>query len=327
MSSPSSNIIITLKLVEKYLYQIGSLVLITIGILGSIINLLVFTEKNLRKNPCSIYFIAHNLVNFFYICSSLIPLTLGLGYKADITVYYIGICRLRLYAVTLFNCLSSFYLILASIDRILITSRNAITRQKSTCHRAYIFIVVGTLFWSLFHIHALILSTISQIAPNTYLCYFQQGAHLIFMGYYSISEEIGALVLLTICGLWSIRNIRVSHRVAPVESFSATRSIVGQNLHSSTAKDRQLIHMLLTDISIYALFSIVFAVFLMYQQITQNQVKSGEQTTIETVIRNICLFSAGIPICLSCYTNLLVSKTFRSEAKKMFLCKKLSSKN
>ncbi|CAF1321358.1 unnamed protein product [Adineta ricciae] len=318
MSAQASSTVVTFKLVEKYLYQIGCPILIIIGIFGSVTNLLVFTQKNLRKSPCSIYFIANNLANFCYICSSLLPLTLGLGYKVDVTTSYLGLCRLRLYAVTLFNCLSAFYLVLASIDRVLITSRNATTRQKSTCRCACVCILVGTIFWSLFHIHALILSTISQIAPNTYLCYFQSGMHLIFMSYYSLCKELGALFLLTFFGLWSIRNLRHAQRLTHVEHFSKTKSIGATGSRSKFTKERQMMYMLFMDISIYALFSITFAAFLMYQQITQNQVKGSEQVAIESVVRNMCLFSAGIPFCLSCYTNLLVSKTFRSEGKKFF---------
>ena len=171
------------------------------------------------------------------------------------------------------------------------------------------------------------MSTITQLGPNTFFCYYQAGAHLAFMGYYALVKEITALSLLTIFGLWSIKNIRSARhgRVAPNLSLSVT---AGENsLHSSpsssSSKDRQLVLMLLMDIIIYALFSFVFAIFLMYQQITQNQLKSADQTQIEVIIRNICLFSAGIPFCLGFYTNLLVSKTFRSEVKKLLSWKRL----
>lgn len=323
MSASPSNVVVTLKLAEKYLYQIGCPILIGFGVFGTVVNLLVFTQKLLRKNPCSIYFVAHNVANFLYICASLMSLTIGLGYKADITTNYLPICRVRLYAVALFNVLSSFYLVLASIDRVMITSRNAVTRRRSTARCAYTCIVIGTVFWAAFHTHALVLSTITMLAPNVYLCYFQAGAHLVFMGYYSTTKEVGTLIFLAVCGYWSIRSIRKAHRVLPSNDRSATRSIQEHSSHSNSAKDRQLVVMLLMDIGMYLLCSVAFAVFLMYQQITQNQVKSADQTTIETVIRNMCLFMSGIPFCLTCYTNLLVSKTFRSEVKKVFACQKL----
>ncbi|CAF1465618.1 unnamed protein product [Adineta steineri] len=313
MSSQSSlnDMVTTMKLVEKYLYQIGCPVLIVIGTISCIINLIVFSQKNLRKNPCSIYFIAYNLANFIYIYSSLLSLTLNIGYKINANIYHLALCRVFLYTVALFNSLSSFYLILASIDRILITSRNAITRRKSTRRLAYLCIIVGTLFWALVHAHLLIFSTITQITPNSFLCYYQPGIHLTFMGYYSIIKEISALLLLTICGLWSIKNIHSLHHMRIVLNLSVTKNVIETN--SSSGKDRQLFSMLLMDIIIYAVFSFIFSIFLMYQQITQNQIKTSDRIQIETVIRDLCLFSAGIPFCLGCYTNLFVSKTFRTD--------------
>ncbi len=135
------------------------------------------------------------------------------------------------------------------------------------------------------------------------------------MGYYSLMKEMIALLLLTICGLWSIKNIRSMNRIRIIPNLSVTVT-TGEGRSHSTSKDRQLIFMLLMDITIYTLFSFEYVIFLMYQQITQNYIKSITRIQIETIVRNICLFSSGIPFCTSCYANLIVSKTFRSEVKK-----------
>jgi hypothetical protein len=313
-----------LKSAELYLYQVGGPILMFIGTIGCLLNLSVFTQKNLRKNPCSIYFIAYNLANFIYIYSSLLSLTLGIGYEIDPSAYNLGICHLRLYITILFNCLSPFYLILAAIDRILITSPNALTRQKSTRRLAYACLGGGTLFWALFHSHALILSNITQVGPNIFLCYYEQGVYLAFISYYSIIKEVVALSLMIFCGLWSIKNIRSTHSITAATDLSVTRigGVTG-NLRSNSSKDRQLMFMLLMDITIYALFSFVFAISLMYTQITQNYIKSADRLQIESIVTFICLYSAGIPFCTSCYANLIVSKTFRKEVKKIFSWKRI----
>jgi hypothetical protein len=320
----SDDSLAVLKSAELYLYQVGGPILMFIGTIGCLLNLSVFTQKNLRKNPCSIYFIAYNLANFIYIYSSLLSLTLGIGYEIDPSAYNLGICHLRLYITILFNCLSPFYLILAAIDRILITSPNALTRQKSTRRLAYACLGGGTLFWALFHSHALILSNITQIGPNIFLCYYEQGNYLAFISYYSIIKEIIALSLMIFCGLWSIKNIRSTHRITAATDLSVTRigGVTG-NLRSNSSKDRQLMFMLLMDITIYALFSFVFAISLMYTQITQNYIKSADRLQIESIVTFICLYSAGIPFCTSCYANLIVSKTFRKEVKKIFSWKRI----
>jgi hypothetical protein len=237
---------------EKYLYQFCCPILMFIGTIGCLLNLIVFTQKNLRKNPCSSYFITYNIANFLYIYSSLLSLTLDVGYNIDPSAYNLVLCRLRLYITILFNCLSPFYLILASIDRILVTSPKARTRQRSNHRFAYICIIIGTLFWSLFHSHALIASTITQIGPHQFLCCFREGVHLVFVSYYSLIKEITALSLMIICGLWSINNIRRIHRVRAIPNLSVGRTDIEVNSYSTSSKDRQLIFMLLMDTTIYS---------------------------------------------------------------------------
>ena len=314
--SSSMTSIDAMQSAQTYLYQIACPILIVIGTVGCILNLIVFTQKKLRKNPCSIYFIAYNITNFLYIYSSLLALTLDTGYNIDPSSHNLIICHLRLYFSVLFSVLSPFYLILASIDRILVTSPNALTRRRSTQRLASICIISGTLFWVLFHTHALIMTNIVQFGPNYFVCYFQPGIYLSFVGYYSIIEEILVMLFMIICGAWPIKNIRNTRRTRVAPSLSVSGNTLGGGPFSTSSKDRQLVLMLVVDTTMYILFNLALGTFLMYQQITQNDLKLPEQIQIETFARNICLFSVGISVSTSCYTNLTVSKTFRSEAKK-----------
>lgn len=247
----------------------------------------------------------------------MLGLTLNVGYNIDPSANDLFICRLRLYTTILIAYLSVSFLILASIDRVLITSSNALIRQRSTRRNAYISIVIVTLFWTIFHIHAIVKASLIPIGPNLFYCYYAEGSYLAFVGYFSIIKEISALLLLILFGLWSIRNVQSLGRIRPAFESSVSRTVAESSPQSSSSKDRQLVLMLFMDISIYASFSFMFAIFLMYQQITQDYVKSMDRIQIETVVRNICLFSIGIPFCTSCYTNLIASKTFRKEVKKV----------
>ena len=240
---------------QTYLFQCAGPILILIGTVGCILNLTVFNQKNLKKNPCSIYFIAYNLANLVYIYASLFSLTLEVGYNIDPSAYNLVVCRIRLYITILSNVLSPFYLILASIDRIFITSPNAVTRRRSTRRLAYLCVVTGTLFWALFHSHILIVSNITHFGPISF-CYFQQGLQLTFAGYYSIIKELLALSSMIICGLWAIRNIRSIRHVTAASNLPVSRTVVEDGAHSTSSKDRQLAIMLLMDITV--LYSIQF---------------------------------------------------------------------
>ena len=319
--SSSTDTLIAMASVQTYLFRIVCPIFIIVGTVGSILNLVVFTQKTLRKNPCSIYFIAYNLSNFVYIYSLLFSLTMASGYNIDPSAYNLVICRLRLYTNVLFNVLSPYYIILASIDRIFITSPNALTRQRSTCRLAFICVIGGTLFWALFHCHILIVSNITHFGPDISYCYFQQGLELTFAGYYSLIKELLALSLMIICGLWAIRNLRSLRRVTAAPSSSLNRGVTENVTHSTSSRDRQMALMLVIDIMIYAPFSFALAIYLMYQQITQKYIVTLEQLEMSTILTNIFLFIAGIPFCTSCYANLIISKAFRTEMKKVLLCR------
>ncbi|CAF0831362.1 unnamed protein product [Adineta steineri] len=122
----------SMKLLETIpinLYVIGGPVLLFIGTISCICNLIIFTRNNLRKNSCSICLIAFNLSSLLLLYFSFLPAILQIGYNIEPGSYNLIYCRIRYYLGFLFACLPSFYLILASIDRTLITSSNIRIRQ------------------------------------------------------------------------------------------------------------------------------------------------------------------------------------------------------
>ncbi|CAF1135122.1 unnamed protein product [Adineta steineri] len=189
----------SLAIAQMDLYQYGGAPLLIVGIVGCILSLLIFSTKNLRKNPCSIYFIAYNIANLCQICTSFLQAILAYGYNIDIASSNTFLCPFICYIGYVFDILSPFYLTLASIDRMLVTSRNARTRQRSTTHLAYKCIICGTICWILFHIHALISFRIIEIIPNYYICYSGSNVYLAFANYYALTKTITIPILMLIC--------------------------------------------------------------------------------------------------------------------------------
>ncbi|CAF4023487.1 unnamed protein product [Adineta steineri] len=181
--SSSDDFLTSLQSVQTNLFRIGGPILLVFGVVSCVVNLIIFTQKNLRKSPCSIYLIAVNIANFVYITFAVLFTTLSVGYSIDLTTYNLFMCRFFYYTSYLSDILSAFYLILASIDRVLVTSSNARTRQKSTPRLAYICVGCGTLFWMLFHCHALILMDIQEIAPGYFTCYYRAGSFLAYISF------------------------------------------------------------------------------------------------------------------------------------------------
>jgi hypothetical protein len=303
---------------EKGLMQFGGPTMLALGTIGGILNLMVFTKSTLHKSPCAICFVACNIVDLLYLCFDFIPTFLGDGYDIALGEGNLAYCRFAYYIGLILAMLGPSYLILASIDRTLITSRDAGVRKRSTRRLAITCIIGLALFWMIFQIHALIYMEIVQVGVNYFVCTFQPGAYTSFITYYSLFiVGLTPPLLMIIFGLLTLKNIRQVQNAVHPSSLSAIGNTVGHRSDGPRSKDRQLIRMLFMEIIIYLFARFPATIMLIYEQITQHENKSLEQTTIEQWIANITYFIGFIDSCVSCYTNIIVSKTFRKELKRM----------
>ncbi|CAF1000300.1 unnamed protein product [Adineta ricciae] len=317
MSTSFDDYIYYLSLIQKNLYAYGGPIVVILGTICCTISLLVFSQKKLRKNPCAMYLIAVNISNFLYIYLSILIVILALGYNIDLSSYNIIICRFIYYFSLLFDGLSSFYLILASIDRVLVTSVSALTRQRSTRRLAIASLTLGTIFWMVFHCHTFIFIIKQELAPGYFICYFQAGLYAALVGYYStIIKGILTSLLLIIFGLWTRKNLRNIHHRQVAPPGATNMHPIGQNDTTVHLKNRQFALMLLMEILIYITFTSMLSIIGVYQQIAKNEA----QTAFNYFIRIIGTFVSYTPIFANFLGNLFISKTFRSEVRRIFSC-------
>ena len=316
--SSESTFVTSLLQAQTYLYRFGGPILTTLGTVSCILSLAVFSKKNLRKSPCTIYLIAYHIASLLLIYATVLPQTLAKGYNVDPASYNLAFCRFRFYATLLFDALGPSYLVLASVDRILLTSRNALTRQRSTSPLAYVCILFVTLFWLLAESYTLAFCHIFVLGPGYNLCYFQPGNYYAFISYYTgVVKGLLLPLLLLIFGLWAIRNVRGA--LASATGVAGERGVrVSRSTHS---KDRQLLRILLTDVGVYLIFSSMLSVVLTYQQIVNAQSQSSDEVRIRAFYALVSVFSGYIPSCIGFYNNLLASATFRHEARKILMYK------
>ncbi|CAF1546863.1 unnamed protein product [Adineta ricciae] len=317
--SSDYEIIALLSAILKYFHQIGGPILMIIGSVSCIFNLCVFGRKSLRKNPCTIYLIATNINGLLLIYTSTLYMTLAFGYSIDPTAYNVVFCRFRFYTMFLFEILSPCYIILASIDRVLITSQSALTRRKSTNRLAYVSITIVTIFWSIVHCHSFIFMNLVSFAPGFSACFFQPASYLLVMSYYPLVVKVFLIPCLMITfGLYTVRNIRKVNKTAPTLLIHSATTANG-NSRIVRSKDQQLIKILLMDITVYIVFNLIQSVIVIYQQIGQNQPHTILQSQIGGFIFILALTCSPIPFYIGCYTNLIVSKTFRQEMKNILM--------
>lgn len=311
--------ILFLKSIETGLYRIGGPILIIFGTIGCLITLCIFKERNLRKHPCTIYFLAFNFSNFALIYSSLMAVMLELGFNISPSSYNLVCCRLRLYTILLFDCLSSFYLILASMDRMLVTSINANTRRRSNTRFAYKCIIIGTIIVCLFSSHALFLSEHIRISSTAFTCYFRPGSYVTFIGFYSLTKSTLMPLLMIAFGVQAIRNIRSIRRISVLRTITVNGHT--NTSHIFTSKDSKLIRMVWMHILIYIFLGLAMTSYLVYDQSTQYNIKDSVQKQADLLWRYVGTFGLYMRYCVCGYANLLVSGTVRQQIRALICWK------
>ncbi|UJR11887.1 hypothetical protein I4U23_016066 [Adineta vaga] len=122
MNATSNNTIEFLNQVNLYLFKYIAPIIFIIGNIENFFSIFIFLKKSWRKNVCVFYFL---------IC----------------LLFYVGFY---------FSTLLPTFLILASIDRLLISSQNVDTRLYSSKRFAYFLCCINTFFWLTFFLHILI---------------------------------------------------------------------------------------------------------------------------------------------------------------------------
>lgn len=310
-----------LNSIQRILHVEGSYVLAGLAFVSCLLNLLVFTKESLRKNPCSQYFIAINILNFLYLNFLFIQRILSSGYGIDPMIQSLIYCRCFFYLTFSNASTAPYYIILSSVDRIFMTSRNTSIRKLSTRRIAIIFIVANTFFWLLIHLHACFYIELLRVGPNYYICYYRPGIYTTFISIFSLTiNGILPLSLMTICGCWAVHNVRQLGRGLKQPAIANGENATVGRAPNIQSKDQQLIRMVLLEIISYIICKCPSTIFLLYTQATQYNTKQLEQVLIE---RSILLLLADlyfIDDCINAYLNILISKTYRTEVKNL-LCK------
>jgi hypothetical protein len=143
------------------------------------------------------------------------------------------------------------------------------------------------------------------------------------MSYYTVIVKTFLVPLLMIIfGLLTVRNIRSVRRVtvAPASMLTGT-AVRSGGIQSSFSKDRQFFIILAIDIVVYMICSSTLSAVYLYDLITQYNVESSFATQFDLSFRNMAIFLNYISVCIGCYTNFFISKTFRNEIKNIFFCR------
>jgi len=273
----------------------ASIPVLIFGSIGNIFNILIFTRSLLIKSPCSTYLLCLSIVNLLELFFGLFARFLSDGFGIDIISSNEVYCRIRYYIVDSSMVLSSWFIILAGIDRYCISSRDALRRRLSNLKYARYLVALTTFVVLVLYSHALVLFTIQQLPTGPY-CYARDGAYRIFYdSLYFASYSFIPPILMIIIGLGTFYNIHQIHvQVVPT---------IGNNInvYQLRRRDRQMIKMLLIQFMFTVALTLPIAIQKLYATFTQNAVKDALQLAIENLIAEVTRILAFINCSTSFY--------------------------
>ncbi|CAF1255033.1 unnamed protein product [Adineta steineri] len=294
-------------LVNAYKYIVPIIYILTN--IENLLCILIFSKKTWRKNVCVFYFQIYLFSNTCYINSTVLGTIFTYGYNINLQNSNIILCKLFYYVAYVFAILSPTILILASIDRLLISSQNIDTRLYSSKRLAYFSISLSTCFWIIFNFHILIKVGIYELYPSVYLCYYDRSkSYRDFVSYYLAIVNICFCLIMIILCIFSFKNIR---------HIKIVRHRQRNQIRSMTKKDFQLLRCLFAHGIAYVFFRIGINMYFGYEAITRDVIRTSLHQAIDIFLNNFLSLLFNISYSISFFIYIIISKAFRHELKRM----------
>lgn len=292
-----------------YMYRYVGTVIYILGNMGNVLTAVIFAKKTWRKNICVFYFNYCLIINSIFLNTYILATILIEGFSIQAHHNNVLLCKLYYYSSSVFGTLLPSILISASIDRLLITSRNIETRLYSSKRLAYLSVSICTLVWMIFYIHLLIKSNVHQIGPSTFQCFYDLSqTYLEFISAWFLIITCSFCLTMIILSKLALKNIRY-HRPVPRTQRKQMRTM--------TKKDFQLLHCLFVYDLVYIVCTILLSFYYVYLVSRFDQVQTPLEQVIDNFLEKLLDLIRFIPFCISFGIFSTFSKVFRHELLRM----------
>lgn len=312
MSNTTVDLVVKLNTVTIWINQIYPIVQFVFGTFGNLFNIIIFTRRSLRSNPCSLYFLVGSINNCYLISMPLITRYLGSAWNIDPSTTNNIWCKLRNFLIYPPLTLALWFTVLASIDRFLSSSYNVRLRQMSNMSSARKSIIITTILVFLSYVHILIyFRTVGN--GRAMNCIIMPYEYIIFLSFFApIISCILPIVLMIIFGILMIINVRnVHNRLVPHSN--------NERIECLRSNDRQLIVMLLFQVLVTTLLSIPYFALAIYNAIVvvilQYKLSTSGEAIYNFAYNLFRLLYYTNPI-VTFYLYTLTGPKFRSEMKR-----------
>jgi hypothetical protein len=292
--------------IQNQLNLYGYPIFAVLGNIGNVFLVIHFSRQ--RQNACTIYIISSAIGNSVYLTCSCLIEVFPVDYN-DKTLSAFAQCKLRIYILNVIGQIPKTMIVLAFIERFMMTNKRATIRAFCTLKRAKCLIFFSIIFWFVFNIHIPIMQTIINgkcvkvgIYSTIYTVYV-----IIFVG--SIPT-----IIMSIFGYLTYRNMRQVH-VQPIgyNRIDAKNSI--------RRLDRDLLIIIISEVLVYIVTATLFPLILLEMMISRYVIsnKSVQYSQLESFILTIAYFLLFINSAIPFYIYLIASKSFSRDFKQLII--------
>ncbi|CAF0984637.1 unnamed protein product [Adineta ricciae] len=215
--------------IQIAMIRYGMTTYLALGNIGNFLALLIFSNKNHRRNPCSVYLGVGSLFNILGINLGIIPLVYALDHPDPLPLS-LSLCKWRQYALHAILMIDRILIVFACFDRFAVSSSRPSIRRWSNIKLARWSTIAIILFWFIICIHILVYQDIQHGSCGMF------GTYSLIFSIYSIFI-IGLIppLLMLIFGILTMRNLKQIH----------TTQV---HLHQ---RDRQFLAILAAEVIVY----------------------------------------------------------------------------
>jgi hypothetical protein len=297
-----------LQTIQAQLNLYGYSLLMILGNAGNAFIVIIFSKQ--RQNACSIYLLSSAIVNILYLTFTGFTSIFPFNYSNGTPLAFV-LCKIYPYIINVLGQVAKTMLVLACIDRFLITNGRATFRAFSTPKRAKYLIFFSVMFWSLVPIFVPIIETIINGRCSVFGIY-----STIYTIYLIIIVGLFPPITSGIFGYLTYRNMRQMHnRVQPI---AHNTNDVNDSIRR---RDRNLLVLVVSEILVYIVTSCPFPFVFLEMMISQYALpnKSFQYLQIEDLMITVALLLLAINSAAPFYTYIIASKSFRRDFKQLII--------
>jgi hypothetical protein len=284
-SSVDMSLIASLTNVSNILNRYLAIFIFIFGTIGNILNFFTLSQLTLRSNPCALFFLFSSIAHLSFILSGLTTRILS-GWAADLTNTIGWLCKLRGFVLYTSRTVALWFIVLATVDRWLLSHSNAGYRQMSTVKNAYrtmilILSLSALLYAQLFYCYeANLINSPLECYARTDLCRIVTA---LIDAFVTVTTPI---MFMMIFGMMTISNVR--HTLRRVQALPVSTILTRQQQRLKKI-DRHLMVMLFFQVIVLTSLSLPFVFAEVYSTLTATQYKTPLQAAIVNFVFNLAL--------------------------------------